>query len=558
MAKTAHIRLPRDWTGGAWLDGTVELAVDPQRTIELPLGRYGTAQVWSRPVSRPDVRLFPGREALCPLGYRRRHPATPRPLWQTDWAGRPLYPLAGAGIPPLLPDDAAHPFIDANWHWRVDGPFPAEGRLNAIGQIFRIFPGGVFRYEIHVPGPLKAISWHDNTQALMGEELRARVRLQPLAAMFGRSPRYAGARRLDGTPQGALLTVSLPAQGTYNTGRDHLLAMQLQTPAATEERVLRFRIEPAVRFRWDWTAPDAGRCVVEPRFPARFYRTPPEEWGIEVAAEGLSVVSARVDSPTRNASDTDVGKPLATDFAFTVPPGATEDRLVSLQATVAGKGEFVAGGTLDRVWVGPEGIERGSDAKSAVARPVQTPGPDALWEAWWQLTTGLQPCRHFLNMGSRSFVSERYQAWMGYDEARLYWYMELPARLSHLRADATGADPRFFGDDLAVLMLRLPESGQSYILQLNAAGAAWHARVEPRFDLAWNPDLSIRTQRGQGAWRLICSIPWADLGLDRVPAELRVNLATATSIAPRQRASWHYWGQPFDAGSMLAPLRLEP
>lgn len=505
--------------GGRWILLAVQLepsGAERQMEIHIP----GLGKSFVAPLPASGTQLITSSSVIV-------EPRLTAGDWATDWAGRPLHPA------PAQPDSLFRG-PPSPISLRISGPFPGEEALDEAGQVFRVCPGGIFRHELVTTGAeqIRLVSWHDTREG--HTDLSDWVTLQPKSTPGQRDGDLQ--RRWE-------LQVHLPVDTDWPTNRDHLLTLALDHANGSLERVIRFRLEPGFAFSWEWQDDWQGEVAVSPRFPAEHYQ-------IDQAAWHLSVSSNAIQAETISAG------PLTATVRLS--PTASEDGLYTVTAELSTKEQLLASGGVTRLWLENGQLHRPETPKKAIAKPLaEGLNEQADFTALWEATEDLDGCGRFVAMGSPSFTDERHRAWFAYSQTHLYWFMESPVFGSDFRAETTEPDRRFLGDSLMVLLLQVPESDRTYLLQMNPAGIPSHRQVAPPAQPEWDPALQIRTAHDDQAWRLICAIPWSELGLAGTPTELAINIGTARSIAPRIRTTWHYWGRPFNPAESLAPLTFQ-
>jgi hypothetical protein len=165
----------------------------------------------------------------------------------------------------------------------------------------------------------------------------------------------------------------------------------------------------------------------------------------------------------------------------------------------------------------------------------------------------------FVHFGAADFTNEKHRAWFFYDSRYLYWFMQ-SFRYGHRRAETTGHDQSFLGDDSMMLFVS-DTAGSVYRVMVNPAGATHDMKMKPKPDKGWNPQVSVLTDATETEhWRIAVRVPWQDLlgpDFEAVPGTtVPVNLVTGRSIAPRIMSSWHPWLPPYDPTSTLGTMIL--
>ncbi|HOZ46225.1 MAG TPA: DUF4091 domain-containing protein [Candidatus Hydrogenedentes bacterium] len=133
-------------------------------------------------------------------------------------------------------------------------------------------------------------------------------------------------------------------------------------------------------------------------------------------------------------------------------------------------------------------------------------------EPIWQSCAQLFP---FIQMDAARTAQTPTRAWVFYDDAALYmaFRCDEPA-MDQLAAECTMHDDSLWRDDCVEIMLQRPGDDAFAQVIVNTNGATYDARDELH---SWEPAIEAAVSKGDDAWIVELSVPWADLGAPPAP-----------------------------------------
>ena len=140
-------------------------------------------------------------------------------------------------------------------------------------------------------------------------------------------------------------------------------------------------------------------------------------------------------------------------------------------------------------------------------RLAQPPKLDGMLDEW----TGPPTVPEFTRFGGEEPLTQRTQAWIGYDQTALYLAIHCAEdRMDQLKAEVVDPDgPVWEDDDLAIFLDPNGLRGTYYQFELNALGTVFDSFNDDR---TWNSGAKTRSRHEEDAWILEIAIPWSELG----------------------------------------------